>query len=256
MKIHQPRTALPRSHSHGLVETLRSPRRPAHLDLTTDRKSSGGSIERKRIARSPDCPPWHHYELPYYGQSSPSHPLTWPGLKFIHASGQRFPWSTVRPSIRPTRTRVSRDLCRLSSEFKMLTARPSALTVENSIYQSDGRCSGNCTDRSYAFAIVQDHNCWCSNLIPNIADRKSISECQLGCPGYPSDWCGGDGTFGYMAVVGISPTGTAPAGFGFPTTSLDSSVSAGPHPKLTCARRRRSRPLTALAVPIHFGCPA
>ncbi|KAL2165084.1 hypothetical protein VTH06DRAFT_380 [Thermothelomyces fergusii] len=78
-------------------------------------------------------------------------------------------------------------------------------------WQSDGRCYGNCTDLNYALAIVQNKNCWCSNLVPNPADRKPLSECQNPCPGYPSDYCGGDGLFGYMSANG-APKGTAAPG--------------------------------------------
>ncbi|KAK4100241.1 hypothetical protein N658DRAFT_104858 [Parathielavia hyrcaniae] len=77
-------------------------------------------------------------------------------------------------------------------------------------WQSDGRCFGNCTSMKYALAIVQDHNCWCSNLVPNTADQKPITDCQMPCPGFPTDWCGGDGVYGYMQVAGFRPTGTAP----------------------------------------------
>jgi cell wall integrity and stress response component len=76
-------------------------------------------------------------------------------------------------------------------------------------WQSDGRCYGNCTDSENAFAIVQNKNCWCSNLIPHPNDRKPIEDCRAPCPGYPTDHCGGDGTFGYMEVGGFNPSGTA-----------------------------------------------
>ena len=90
----------------------------------------------------------------------------------------------------------------------MLTVRANPV---RSNYQSDGRCFDNCTTLSYALAIVQDKSCWCSNLIPNSADQKDIGDCKASCPGYPSDYCGGDGTFGYMEVTGFTPTGTAAA---------------------------------------------
>ncbi|KXX74547.1 Cell wall integrity and stress response component 4 [Madurella mycetomatis] len=95
-----------------------------------------------------------------------------------------------------------------------------------SIYQSDGRCFGNCSDRSYAFAIVHEMRCWCSNLIPNRADRRPLEECQYPCPGYPPDYCGGDGVFGYMEIGGFQPSGTARPGFGLSSTETPPSTSA------------------------------
>jgi len=101
------------------------------------------------------------------------------------------------------------------------------LALVYSDWQSDGRCFGNCTDLKYAFAIVQYKHCWCSNLIPNPADQKSLSDCQDPCPGYPSDYCGGDGAFGYMEIGRFKPTGTAPAE-GSGTKAPSSSVSRSP----------------------------
>ncbi|KAK4134724.1 hypothetical protein BT67DRAFT_496680 [Trichocladium antarcticum] len=80
----------------------------------------------------------------------------------------------------------------------------------NNIWQSDGRCFNSCTDLRFALAIVQGKNCWCSNLVPNPADEKPLTDCQDPCPGYPDDHCGGKGVFGYMLVAGFTPTGTAP----------------------------------------------
>lgn len=107
-----------------------------------------------------------------------------------------------------------------------------ACSTVTSNYQSDGRCFGNCTDLKYALAIVQEKNCWCSNVIPNRADRKSLVDCQYPCPGYPSDYCGGDEAYGYMEVAGFTPTSTAvPASV---TEPASSSVRTVPTPKLTC----------------------
>jgi cell wall integrity and stress response component len=104
-------------------------------------------------------------------------------------------------------------------------------------WQSDGRCFGNCTDLKYAFAIVLAKNCWCSNLIPNPADQKPLVDCQNPCPGYPTDYCGGDGLFGYMEAAGATPTGTAPAG-GTATKAPSSTVSTALCLKLTCVPAR------------------
>ncbi|KAK3984069.1 hypothetical protein QBC44DRAFT_28145 [Cladorrhinum sp. PSN332] len=94
-------------------------------------------------------------------------------------------------------------------------------------FQSDGRCDQNCT--SYAFAIVREKSCWCSNLIPNEADQKPIGECNVPCPGYPSDLCGGIGLWGYMQNNNNQPSGTAAAGYGISTTAAPTkSASSSP----------------------------
>lgn len=93
-------------------------------------------------------------------------------------------------------------------------------------YQSQGRCRDNCTTASFALAIVQAHDCWCSNLVPNKADQRSLKDCQSSCPGYPSDYCGGDGTYGYMEL-NKQPSGTAQIGVinTAPPSSPDDDVS-------------------------------
>ncbi|KAK4460953.1 hypothetical protein QBC42DRAFT_99745 [Cladorrhinum samala] len=91
-------------------------------------------------------------------------------------------------------------------------------------FQSDGRCNQNCT--SYAFAIVREKACWCSNLIPNPADQKPIDDCDIPCPGYPTDLCGGINLWGYMENVANEPTGTAPVGIGLPTSSAPTKTSS------------------------------
>ena len=75
------------------------------------------------------------------------------------------------------------------------------------LYQSNGACFQSCLD-SYAFAIVQGQECWCSNYIP--ANTVSTSSCNEDCPGYPSDKCGSAsaGLYGYIALK-KSPSGTA-----------------------------------------------
>ncbi|ORY65230.1 uncharacterized protein BCR38DRAFT_193436 [Pseudomassariella vexata] len=76
-----------------------------------------------------------------------------------------------------------------------------------STFQSDGLCYEFCID-DYAFAIVQENNCWCSNYVP--ATHVDINDCDTACPGYPSDTCGGDDLWGYMSLD-KSPSGTSGA---------------------------------------------
>ncbi|RDW77013.1 hypothetical protein BP6252_05066 [Coleophoma cylindrospora] len=74
----------------------------------------------------------------------------------------------------------------------------------SSLYQSNGLCHDFCID-SYAFAVLQDEGCWCSNYVP--ASTVSTSNCDTACPGYPSDMCGGNNLYGYIALT-LSPSGT------------------------------------------------
>lgn len=73
----------------------------------------------------------------------------------------------------------------------------------SSVYQSNGLCTDFCI-QNYAFAILQDQSCWCSNYIP----ASTTTGCTLNCPGYPFEKCGGDGLYGYIALGKVSPSGT------------------------------------------------
>ncbi|KAF1812455.1 hypothetical protein P152DRAFT_363831, partial [Eremomyces bilateralis CBS 781.70] len=93
-------------------------------------------------------------------------------------------------------------------------------------FQSNGFCHDSCT--KYAFAIVQNKNCWCSNYAP--ADEQPVSDCGEKCPGYPADKCGneGKGLFGYIVVENNKPSGTKSGDAGTPSTSSSSSEISSP----------------------------
>ncbi|KAI1004300.1 hypothetical protein K3495_g3913 [Podosphaera aphanis] len=93
-----------------------------------------------------------------------------------------------------------------------------------SVYQSNGLCTNFCLQQ-YAFAILQDKSCWCSNYIP----ATTTTGCTLNCPGYPFEKCGGDGLYGYIALGKVAPSGTLGASSEEPTspstsTSTSSSI--------------------------------
>ncbi|KAL3426924.1 hypothetical protein PVAG01_00433 [Phlyctema vagabunda] len=73
-----------------------------------------------------------------------------------------------------------------------------------SIYQSNGLCYQFCLN-NYAFAVLQDNACWCSDYVPG--DTESTSDCNLKCPGYPDEQCGGSNLYGYIALT-KAPSGT------------------------------------------------
>ncbi|RDL36228.1 uncharacterized protein BP5553_06840 [Venustampulla echinocandica] len=82
------------------------------------------------------------------------------------------------------------------------TLNTASTNKNSSIYQSNGLCRGFCVDK-YAFAIVQDDGCWCSDYVP----ASTADGCSKKCPGYPPDLCGGNGVFGYISLT-KPPAGT------------------------------------------------
>jgi len=76
-------------------------------------------------------------------------------------------------------------------------------------YQSNGKCTDHCnSEGTYAFAVVQYTDCWCTNYVPSTT--TDISDCQKDCPGYPDEKCGDKdaGLYLYLELSG-QPSGTA-----------------------------------------------
>jgi cell wall integrity and stress response component len=70
-------------------------------------------------------------------------------------------------------------------------------------WQSNGWCHDHCAAAGhYVFAIVQDGNCWCSNLAPS--NQQDVDDCSDTCPGFGQENCGNKdhGLFGYIAISG------------------------------------------------------
>ena len=96
-------------------------------------------------------------------------------------------------------------------------------------YNSNGACQTACS--GFAFAVVQDQNCWCSNYAP--AYTTSVGSCSETCPGYPYENCGSasSGLFGYVAL-GNAPSGTIGTSTSTSTTPT-STPSTTPTPSPT-----------------------
>ncbi|KAI1352293.1 hypothetical protein F5Y01DRAFT_314033 [Xylaria sp. FL0043] len=98
-----------------------------------------------------------------------------------------------------------------------------ATATNSSIWQSNGLCHDFCVDQSYAFAILQAHDCWCSNYVPAVDSQVDTGECNDSCPGWKPDTCGAAGLYGYIALD-TNPSGTA-AGSTTSTSTAQSSTT-------------------------------
>ncbi|KAF3036846.1 hypothetical protein E8E12_007791 [Didymella heteroderae] len=90
-------------------------------------------------------------------------------------------------------------------------------------YQTNGKCTDHCKESgTWAFAVIQYNDCWCSNYIPSTT--TDITDCQKDCPGYPNEKCGDKdaGLYIYIEMAG-QPSGTAGGGSQPSSTSLSSS---------------------------------
>jgi len=77
-----------------------------------------------------------------------------------------------------------------------------------SIYQTNGLCSDFCR-AEYAWSVTQDESCWCSNYTPDEDTQVDLKKCDIKCPAFPDEYCGGrGGLFGYVELKMQAPSGT------------------------------------------------
>jgi len=161
----------------------------------------------------------------------------------LKGARHRWTWSSARLPTRPICPPVSKLPVYVEEKPARVMYADNVASV-NSDYQSMGRCHDNCTALDYPLAIVQLKSCWCSNLIPNPANQKSLGNCHNPCPGYPDDFCGGSGTYGYISLPVGTIKGTAPAG------STNTKTSSSVRLNLPPVRRHASHVLCDPVFPI------
>ncbi|KAG6068352.1 hypothetical protein E4U32_001136 [Claviceps aff. humidiphila group G2b] len=114
-----------------------------------------------------------------------------------------------------------------------------------SIFQTNGLCHDYCNPNNYAYAITQSNSCWCSNYTPDKSTQLSTGKCNLGCPGYPDEKCGGPGVFGYVVLLGGLPSGTiapsiAPSSTESPSSSTEEETTTPTTPTTSTTIMRSS----------------
>ncbi|KAJ5459875.1 uncharacterized protein N7458_001427 [Penicillium daleae] len=81
-------------------------------------------------------------------------------------------------------------------------------------YQAYGACLNSCSKGGYKIAVLSKGNhCACSNAVPPDSAKVSDDKCNTACPGYPTDYCGGDDVYMVLStgqyVVSESDGGAA-----------------------------------------------
>ncbi|KAB2108121.1 hypothetical protein AG0111_0g4505 [Alternaria gaisen] len=101
--------------------------------------------------------------------------------------------------------------------------------VYNWPWQSNGNCTNHCKEEgTYAFAVLQYTDCWCSNYAPG--ETANMNDCEVDCPGFPDEKCGNKDKdlFMYIEMDG-QVSGTI--GGSQPTSSADAPSSTQEAPK-------------------------
>ncbi|PYH69381.1 WSC domain-containing protein [Aspergillus vadensis CBS 113365] len=64
----------------------------------------------------------------------------------------------------------------------------------SSQFQSTGLCTSTCGRNGARYAATTNSvDCYCGSSLPPSANLVSQSECNVNCPGFPEDHCGGNG---------------------------------------------------------------
>ncbi|KAL4803790.1 WSC domain-containing protein [Aspergillus unguis] len=97
--------------------------------------------------------------------------------------------------------------------------------LNQSPFQSVGLCRNACAPHNGRFFGVRNATeCWCGSTFPGFEDELDPTVCNLRCPGYPQDACGGRNALNYY-VIEDEPTTThslSPS----PTPSPDFGIQA------------------------------
>jgi cell wall integrity and stress response component len=99
-------------------------------------------------------------------------------------------------------------------------------------YQSNGNCTNHCKEEggSWAFAVIQFTDCWCSNYVPG--DTSDTSDCMVNCPGFPDEKCGNKDKDLYIYVqMDGKPSGTKGASQPSSTPAASSKQQAPTKPE-------------------------
>lgn len=127
--------------------------------------------------------------------------------------------------------------------FSHITLSANPLQPVYNQFQSDGSCQVKCQD-SYAFAVLQGTDCWCSDYAPS--EQKQTNLCNDPCPGFPGDWCGNPsaGLYGYIALSS-APSGTID-GASLSTQASSSVISVSSTPSTRHQYRLSSSSTSAI----------
>ncbi|KAL7925699.1 hypothetical protein ACQKWADRAFT_198726 [Trichoderma austrokoningii] len=95
-----------------------------------------------------------------------------------------------------------------------------------SVWQTNGLCGTFCTKKNYAFSITQQNSCWCSDYYPDEGSVVPTKNCNVPCPAWPSENCGGPGLYGYILLNEVAPSGTSTAPATSTTAQSTSSTTS------------------------------
>ncbi|AET41626.1 Slg1p Ecym_8353 [Eremothecium cymbalariae DBVPG len=99
----------------------------------------------------------------------------------------------------------------------------SSFSLQNtSMYQSGGNCEEHCRSIS-RYMAMQSNDCYCGNLETSLTNMETSNGCNVPCPGYGSEQCGGSSAFN---VYRINFVGNMDSSSGASASSTASSTAS------------------------------
>lgn len=91
-----------------------------------------------------------------------------------------------------------------------------------------GYCGTNLCPLSIAFAVSNRTSCYCLEEVPPASNKVDASKCNLSCPGYPDDNCGGANAYQFYDNGVALSIPTADPISSSTTTSASSTATSAP----------------------------
>jgi len=94
-------------------------------------------------------------------------------------------------------------------------------------YNSVGGCGKVCRAGSFAAFAMEDMDCYCGQKLPPSITLTDAADCNIACPGYPTDICGGAGFYS-VYVTGFTSSITNATAAASDVPAHPSSTTSAP----------------------------
>lgn len=101
------------------------------------------------------------------------------------------------------------------------------VTVDDPNFMSSKTCNNACSALGKAIFVVNDKTCWCGGSIPAQSAKATPDMCNISCPGYPSESCGGkSGNTPYFNFFQATHPNGSPIANSYSTQGAKSSATS------------------------------
>ncbi|WPG97698.1 Hypothetical protein R9X50_00047900 [Acrodontium crateriforme] len=136
--------------------------------------------------------------------------------------------------------RIQTHVKRQQLQYVGCFSNPGDLTDVNSYaYQTKSYCQPICVKQNKAvMGLSKGSDCWCGDDVPDSSTKVDDSNCNVGCFGFGSDMCGGDGFYSvYKTGISGSSGSSSSSSQSSSSSSSDSDSTTSTTPTTSIATR-------------------